>query len=670
MPGRALAGWWFAWLVVAIVVVAPACKSREDPGATGTKVTAESDYDATEPIVDDNYRFRLTSPGTGWKLLRTVDMRQMMPDAVAGLVGPAGQFGGVIVEKAPGFTLEQAAGLISSSIPQAVLESERDLEFVGLPAHRSHYSAMIEGANYRYVHVIFLREGYLYQLMGWGLASSVEFADLEPVISSFALTEGEIRGPVDDRPPVTQADGPTWQIREGEFRSVVSGLVVEPTPGWRILVGRELAQINPEAELALTNAEQNAYFTVITEHYGVGDPAGLVAVIRANFEQAMGTSQVEATRRVAGHAVEFSAYHMSSLEFLVGIIVADGSITQVLTWYPEAAREPALVVIEQLMAGITELSGPEREALATQLRAREGVIRKVAPRSAFLADEFRDFAHAITWTQPRGLYEVHIGDELINKPNVVLQIAAPIEGVYAELAVFEGEADRAGEYHESFASGLSDRRDESGSITGVPVSKSFGISTLDDRQLSYALLTAAHHGHAIVLSVWSPVQAASPETLAAVSSGLGLPAALPETSVAGGRFLDHRFGMSVEEPSGWVRRDSSPSTFAQGRVTEWKQGSGELSVVSMSSGSFSDDEAWLASFMEQSLRDNLASKHALGKPETSVGSIAGRRSRRLVYPDAQIEIVVAGESLTMVVMVQVDDELAERFRGSIRWTDE
>ena len=138
---------------------------------------------------------------------------------------------------------------------------------------------MIEGANYRYVHVIFLREGYLYQLMGWGLASSVEFADLDPVISSFALTEGEIRGPVDDRPPVTQADGPTWQIREGEFRSVVSGLVVEPTPGWRILVGRELAQINPEAELALTNAEQNAYFTVITEHYGVGDPAGLVAEI-------------------------------------------------------------------------------------------------------------------------------------------------------------------------------------------------------------------------------------------------------------------------------------------------------------------------------------------------------------------------------------------------------
>ena len=119
-----------------------------------------------------------------------------------------------------------------------------------------------------------------------------------------------------------------------------------------------------------------------------------------------------------------------------------------------------------------------------------------------------------------------------------------------------------------------------------------------------------------------------------------------------------------------MRRDSSPSTFAQGRVTEWKQGSGELSVVSMSSGSFSDDEAWLASFMEQSLRDNLASKHALGKPETSVGSIAGRRSRRLVYPDAQIEIVVAGESLTMVVMVEVDDELAERFRGSIRWTDE
>ena len=66
------------WLC-GLLVLSSACKSREDPGATGTKVTAESEYDATEPLVDDNYRFRLVTPGPGWKLLHTVDIRQLVP---------------------------------------------------------------------------------------------------------------------------------------------------------------------------------------------------------------------------------------------------------------------------------------------------------------------------------------------------------------------------------------------------------------------------------------------------------------------------------------------------------------------------------------------------------------------------------------------------------------
>lgn len=661
--------------VIAWFVVTPGCKTREDPGATGTKVTAESQYDATEPIVDDDYRFRLGSPGRGWKLLRKPDMRQVMPDAVAGVMGPGGEFGGVIVEKAPGLTLEQAMSLVSGSIPQAIVESERDLEFAGLPAHRTHYTAVIEGANYRYVHVLFVREGYLYQLLAWGLAANVDFSDLDPFIAAFSLTEGEIRGPVDDRPPITEADGPTWQIRAGQFQSVISGLTLTPTPGWRYLVGRELTQVNPEAELALTNAEHNAYFALISERYGSGDPAGLVSVIRANYEQNMGSPEPEATRSVAGRSLEFSRHHVASLEFLVGVVAADGAVTQVLAWYPEAAREPALAAIEPVLAGLTQLSESEREALAEQLIAREGVVRKVATSTAFVADEFRDFAHAITWQQPRGLYDVHIGDELAAKPNgsnLVLELESPLDGVYAELEVFEGEADRVGVRHEEAAGMLGERRDEAGIVTGTSVSKSFGTADLAGTDLRYAVLSAAHGGHAVTLTVWAPLHAATPERLSAVLDGLGLPASLPETSTKGGRLLDHRFGLSVEEPSGWTRKDATPGSIGQGRVSEWRnaRGRGELSLVSMSSDFFSDDEAWMASFMEQSMRDMVATKHALGQPESSADSLGGRRSRRLVYPDAQLEIVVFGDSLTMIVMVEVDDEIAERFRRSLRWTDE
>jgi hypothetical protein len=151
--------------------------------------------------------------------------------------------------------------------------------------------------------------------------------------------------------------------------------------------------------------------------------------------------------------------------------------------------------------------------------------------------------------------------------------------------------------------------------------------------------------------------------------GFHLPASLPETSTRDGRFLDHRFGVSVEPPSSWRRRDGTQD-LGQGRLVEWTQGASELSLVLVNSSGISDDEAWLASFMEQSLRDMLARKHQLGKPEQSAGMLDGRPSRRLVYPDVQVEIVVEGYTLTMLVMAGASDEVMTRFRSSFRWNDE
>lgn len=658
-----------AALLLASILLAPACKDREDPGATGTKVTAESEYDATLPIDDEAFRFRLVQPGKGWKLLRKQDIRRMLPDAVAGAVSSDGIYGGIIVEKLPGISLDKAVELVSGVLPQAIVESDEPTTLGGLPARRTRFTALIEGSNFRYVRVVFLRGDYLYQLMAWGLAGDTEAAELEPFIAAVSLTEGEILGEADDRPPVREADGVTWHIREGQFQSVVSGLSLAPTGSWRYLVGQELTRLNPEAELAMTDAASNAYFALISERYEGGDPAGMIEIIRGGLAENLGPGEPETTRTVAGQPVAFVRYRTTtSLEFLVGVLAVDGSVTQVMTWYPQAVREPAVAAFEALLAGATKLSASERDGLREQLLARKGVVRKAAPRSAFLGEQFRDFAHLVTWTQPRGLYDAQIGDEAHpSSPSAVLVLKAPLEGVHGHVEVMEGEAARLGEYHESIAGKLADRRDERLEIDGVTVSRSFGTDRRGDVEFAYGVLSAAHEGHAVVMTAWGTAASASvPAAIEVVLGGLGLPARLPETTVAGGRFIDHHYGVSIAEPTGFTRSDATPPTLGQGRLTQWK-GRGELALLTVVSQGFSDDEEWLASFAEQSMRDLVANKTPLGKPESSASTLDGRPSRRLVYPDAQVEIAVHDSSMTMLISAGVEAEASERFRESVRW---
>lgn len=659
-----------AALLCALLVIAPACKDREDPGATGTKVTPESDYDATDPIEDEAFRFRLVPPGPGWKLLRKHDIRRMLPDAVAGAVSSDGVFGGVIVEKLPGISLDKAVELVSAVLPQAIVESDEPTTVGGLPARRIRFTAQIEGSNFRYVRVVFMRGDYLYQLMTWGMASDTQAAELEPFIAAFSLTEGEVRGEVDDRPPVREADGVTWHVRDGQFQSVVSGLTLAPTGTWRYLVGQELTQVNGEAELAMSDSVSGGYFALISERYEGGDPSGLVEIIRAGLAQNLGPPEPEATRTVAGQSVPFLRYRTdASLEFLVGVLASEGSVTQVMTWYPTAMREPALASFETLLAGIKRLSVAEREALREQLLARKGVGREAGPRSAFLGEQFRDFAHLVTWTRPRGLFDVQVGDEAHeNSPNAVLMLQAPLEGVHAHIEVMEGGADRVSEYHESIAGDFDERRDERSEIDGVLVARSFGTNRHGEVDFRYGVVSATHQGHAVIMTAWGP--ASSPAvagSIEGVLDGLGLPQRLPETTVSGGRFTDHHYGISVEEPAGWARSDVTPAALGQGRLTQWKQGRGELGLLTVVSQGFSDDEDWMASFAQQTMRDLVATKTPLGTPESSASTLDGQSSRRLAYPDAQVEIAVHDSALTMLIMVNVEGDVAERFRESVRW---
>src|SRR5690606_28638476 len=187
--------------------------------------------------------------------------------------------------------------------------------------------------------------------------------------------------------------------------------------------------------LALANDQAGAYIAVISERYEGDDPLGMVSIIRNGLAQNLGPGTDAGSRSIGGRSVAVTRHQTeAALEFQVGVMTGDGAVTQVLAWYPQALASTAVPAIEQVLGTMTLASASEREALREQLLAREGVVWTLAAESVFLGATFRDFAHQLTWAQPRGLFEIQVGDEAkANGAHVVLSLRAPLPSVYANL---------------------------------------------------------------------------------------------------------------------------------------------------------------------------------------------------------------------------------------------
>ena len=109
MTTRAWAGLCLAMLLTI------GCRDRVDPAAEARKVTPTSTDDATAPLVDEDFRFRLAWPGEGWKVLHERDARRLNGDAVAGLLHKQ-VMTIVIVESLPGLEREAFTQLVIDNL--------------------------------------------------------------------------------------------------------------------------------------------------------------------------------------------------------------------------------------------------------------------------------------------------------------------------------------------------------------------------------------------------------------------------------------------------------------------------------------------------------------------------------------------------------------------------
>ncbi len=90
-------------------------KEREHRDEESTrKLTSDSTHDATEDLVDDDFKIRVNWPGAGFKVMAEEDARRIVPEAIGGVIGTGGAARcslAVTAEHLPGTTPDQASAL-------------------------------------------------------------------------------------------------------------------------------------------------------------------------------------------------------------------------------------------------------------------------------------------------------------------------------------------------------------------------------------------------------------------------------------------------------------------------------------------------------------------------------------------------------------------------------
>ena len=613
-------------------------ESREEAKQNATKVTADSTVDATEPIVNEAFAFRLKQPGEGWKLLGGADIKKVNPDAVAGAMKGGKIFGMVIVERFPGADLGEISELLWA---EHELLDQEDLDFAGFAAKRGRLSRQLDGHDFDFMSTVFVREDYLYQLVSWGADGTPE-SDLLRFHVALELLPGPVRG-MDNAPvAVTEADGVGWRVREGVYESALSGLRVDPPEGWRIVVGSEYEQMDTDAELIMVRDRDNLYAALVSERVGASQREAMVGFVTEQFETTMGTKPVGSRElEVLGNTTAFTSYHGGPLEFLHGVFSAPEIVTQLYYWYPRLSGDKLAPLLPPLAASIERLDAGALASLRDDLLHTPPSQARFEGERAYRGGVFLDFAHQLRWTKPEGFWSVSSFEQARdNSPETVFFVSELDLGVYGALEVFPSEGSDAGQILDYLLEGQSVESRETVQRNGMTVQLGEGINRKSKPSVRSRYLITEREGTTIALSVWTAADGEPQRrAMADLVDGFEPHASLEEVSVENGLVTDLRYGLRFAEPEGLRRNTPNRVTF--GRVHTWQSGKEEfVAAVGYIMGSDIDEESWTTSFVEQLVRDAVTNIDDFGKPTRTEGTLGPFESRRLTWTRGRDQLVV------------------------------
>jgi len=629
--------------LVAVSVSAGACKKRPDAAEERKKVTSTSTDDATQPIVDEDYRFRLAWPGEGWKLLREADARHLNEDAIAGLTNDRVN-AIVIVEHAPGGTLAGFADLIIGNIAIEDPKIERsDTTISGEPAVRFEATGTINDLSIEFRGIVLAHQEHIYQVMAFAPKGTARAGELDQPIEAFSLLPGEVKRRTTSVVVEDQV-GVGWRVAGGVFESAVSRLRIAPPAGWRLMVGDELARSNTDAEIGLAARDLDAYVIVIDEPIAGGDLAVYRRERLAAMAKTLDVGGKAPGATIAGRPVEMTRAVLAGgvpLEYALGVFGEGDRAYQVMGWYPAALRAKAEPLLAAAFGAIQRMGPDDAATLTRTLEAEADRQVAVGATHALRGGVYRDFANHLRWKKPaHGFWRIYTGQQARARNESALLGADELAtGLQSQIFVEPAAGQAADAYHATVVEGLTTagyhvvRRGEA-TIAGVPARFTELVSD-HAVPIRYRATTAIAGAQGIQVHVWA-LASTWPEDealLAAVASGVELAPDLRDVVDAGSLFEDHRLGFAMKLLPGWSMSDITPEAMrAIASIRIWRAHGNE--ILALGTYAFDQtDDAWLLDLIEQLLRQENASL-ALGTPVTEPGGLGGREARHVRWDTA------------------------------------
>jgi hypothetical protein len=587
------------------------------PSAVGAPAGGER---PTE-VRDEDYRFRLASPGADWNLLPASEARQINREALAAAACQDGHFGLVAAEQVGDMELADCLDLIASSMPveDREVSPARSVKVAGTDAACVDVRGKVRGMAARYRVFAVPRRPFVYQIsLGQiGPETPRTEARFREFIQAFSLLEGEVR-PRSEVQRVMSRDGNGWRVREGVYEGAVSALSAAPPAGWRLVTGMELAQMDGDACVGLRRRAPEIFVVIRSVAVADAELEQRRRELREEFEA--GTAPLAGTKGLSVPVdgtvmnVEFRAAEgPGSFVHGFGTLARGGRIYRFQAWCLGSLRGEIEKRLPEVLAGIRILQGKPLERLHAELAALPDPDGESTQGASYRRGVYRDFRLGLQWKRPAHFWKVLIGEAAVELgPEVVLAIHDPLWGVWGSFAVHER---REGETPESahawlldvYAKGLRESGEgEPRSEKAPPVvveGRSFQRSrvagTGAGAATSYEVFTASD-GNRVLQWVFSgdaeAMKVSAPAILGAVE-GLRFTPGILDSVKQGRTWRDDQMGFAVDLPSPDTRVTGLPVTpgnkSLRGLVWERRAGIGEGVMAMVVQPGHDDPKAYL-----------------------------------------------------------------------------
>jgi hypothetical protein len=625
------------------------------------RVVVGSTHDASVAVVDAGYRFRLDNPGPGWKTLAEADARNLNPDALAMAVNN-GTFAGVFVEHIPGAELETYADLLFSLYyPTAEVELREPTRLAGRPAIRVVYSESEHDIHTAHEVRVLIRGEYVYRLEVWRVEGNKGPSDFGPVFAAFSLLDGGVV-PRESVTQVLDGHGTGWLLDHGTFRSAISGLEITGDDSLRTLVGGELHELAPDAEVGFMGAHSTFLMVIEPQPW---DTSPLPESRRSRSEELADEYGERLEREVfelivLEQAVPLHAWNEGPLRYYSGVFDLGPQRMQLQAWWPQALDQRNRPRLLELAARIQKMDEHARAVTSAALAELPIVEQSLGRGWALRNGIYRDFQRGIVWTAPRSTDAAWVflteADAATWDEDATVVLLDRRSGRYVSLRHFPGAGtasdaawrDQIAELWPGVSVALREPLElagHMGELVHGEVNDDYGR-----RPVYMVTLRVGEHGFALLQN--SPTGVAAGVLRQELLDGLVIRERLPEIEQRGRRWSDHRMGISLDVSSNWKGKDQTPEPLASyARLTAWTEaGREKLTLVSIHTPQIGQNLDWAEAFLEQFARDTLG-VHTKDVAKRRTITMAGIQGRELSWsdPPTSVRMVRKGEIFCILI---------------------